>query len=194
MDEFAAYATDCRISGRMEVGERRMTDVLNAASDFHLEEARLESLEDGHLVEVADLTVGGDELCAVVASGSRGDPSRRVRTFSTRVDVDLGPYRVEGHLHATPASDPLASVVRRATWVPLTDATLHYRAGTDEVSEDVGTIIVNRTLASSFRAVVEPSILLPWETPRKPPATARGAVDLTGLLRDFGDGDPGRPT
>lgn len=193
MVEFEAFAADCRIHGLVDVGDRRMTDMLNAASELRLGETRLMSLEDGHLVELPELTVDRDELCAVVAHGPRGDEARRVRTHATRVEVDLGPYHVEGAIHGTPASDPLASVLRRAAWVPLTDATLRYQAGPDVVSQDLATLIINRGLASSFRPAEEASTLLPWETPRPSARTTRRTVDLTGTLRDEDRPDPDEP-
>ena len=161
-----------------------MTDLLNAAPEVHLGETQLVSLEDGHSVDVPELTVGRDELCAVVAAGPRGDPARRLKTYATRVEADLGPYHVEGAIHSTPASDPLASVVRRAAWVPLTEVILRYSSGTDTVREEVETLIVNRGLATAFQAVEIATPTLPWEKPRTAPSPARRTVDMTGTLRD----------
>ena len=179
-----AYATDCRLFGCVELGDGRLTDLLNATSELRIQDARLESLADGHVVEIPEVAVSYDELCAVVASGPRGDVGRRLRTHATRVTVDLGPYTVVGLVHGTPASDPLVAAVRRATWLPLTDATVTYRRGPDSACDEVATLLVNRTLASSFRPLEEASVSLPWEAKRTPrPATPR-AIDLTGTLRD----------
>ena len=92
-----------------------------------------------------------DELYAVVASGPRGDVTRRLRTRATRVEVDLGPYQVVGAVHGTPASDPLGAVLRRAAWVPLTDVIVVYHLGEDPVKDAVATLVVNRNLASVSR-------------------------------------------
>ncbi len=184
MLDFDAYAADCRLFGRLEPGDGRLTDLLNATAELRIEDARLESLADGHVVEMPEIVVSFDELCAVVAGGPRGDAGRRLRTHAIRVTVDLGPYTVEGLVHGTPASDPLGAAVRRAAWLPLTEATVTYRRGDDSVRDEVPTLLVNRTLASSFRAVEEVSVALPWEGKRTPkPATPR-AIDLTGTLRD----------
>jgi hypothetical protein len=184
MVEFEAYAADCRLSGRVDLGDRRLTDALNATYELCLQAARLESLEDGHVVEIPEVTVGRDELCLVVASGTRGDAARRLHTHTTPVEVDLGPYHVAGAVHGTPASDPLGAVAWRAPWVPLTEVVLTYRQGTELVREEIATLLVNRGLAGSFRAVEEASVALPWETPRTSmPARVR-SIDLTGTLRD----------
>jgi hypothetical protein len=179
-----AYAADCRLFGRVDLADGRLTDLLNATPELRIEDARLESLDDGHVVESPEITVATEELCAVVASGSRGDAARRLRTHAIRVAVDLGPYRVVGLVHGTPASDPLATALRRAAWLPLTDAIVTYRRGPDSVSDEVATLLVNRTLASSFRALEEASVLLPWEDPRAPRPASSRAIDLTGTLRD----------
>ena len=163
MLELDAYAADCRLSGRVDLGDGRLTDRLNATEELRIEDARLESLEDGHVVETAEMTVTTDELCAVVGSGPRGDAARRLRTHATRVVVELGPYRVVGLVHGTPASDPLAAALRRAAWLPLTDATVSYRRGSVDVTDTLETLLVNRTQATSLRALEEETVLLPWE-------------------------------
>jgi hypothetical protein len=171
-----------------------MTDFLNASPELSVRDARLESLADGHVTETPELTVARDELYAVVASGPRGDVARRLRTRATRVEVDLGPYQVVGAVHGTPASDPLGAAFRRAAWVPLTDVTVTYRRGPDSVSDDVATLLINRTLASSFRAIEEANVLLPWETARTPQRATPRAIDFTGTLRDEERPDPGEAT
>jgi hypothetical protein len=179
-----AYAGDCRLFGQVDFGDGRVTDFLNASPELSIRDARLESLADGHVTEATDLTVARDELYAVVASGPRGDAARRLRTHAIRVEVDLGPYQVVGAVHGTPASDPLGTVLRRAAWVPLTDVVVAYHLGKDPVKDDVATLVVNRNLASSIRAVELASAILPWETPGPPRAALPGALDLTGTLRD----------
>ncbi len=183
-----AYAADCRLFGRADLGDGRLTDRLNATSELSIENVRLESLDDGHAVEADEITVATDELCAVVARGSRGEAQRRVRTHTTRVAVDVGPYLVVGLLHSTPAADPLSVALRRAAWLPLTEATVTYRRGPDQVTDEVETLIINRSLASLFKAVEEEAVAFPWEEPRAPATPAPRALDLTATL-----GDPDYP-
>jgi len=191
--ELDAYAVDCRVFGRVDLGDGRLTDFLNATPELRIRDARLESLADGHVMETPELTVARDELCAVVASGPRGDAARRLRTHATRVVADLGPYQIVGLVHGTPASDPLWAALRRAAWVPLTDATVAYRRGPDSVSDDVATLLVNRNVASSFRPLEEASVVLPWEAARMPQLATPRAIDLTGTLRDEERSDRDEP-
>jgi hypothetical protein len=170
-----AYAADCRLFGSVDVGDIRLTDFLNANPELRIQDARLESLADGHVVETPELAVARDELCAVIAAGPRGDAARRVRTYATRFMVDLGPYEIVGIVHSTSASDPLGAVLRRAAWVPLTDAIITYRRGHEAVREDVDILLVNRNLTSLFRAAGD----------RFPTAHVRdeaGAPEIRGLL------------
>ena len=147
-----AYASDCRLFGSVDLGDGRLTDLLNASPELRIHDARLESLADGHVVETPELLLARDELCAVVAAGPRGDTARRVRTYATLFVVDLGPYEIVGVVHSTSASDPLGAVLRRAAWVPMTDASISYRRGPATVTEDVDVLLVNRNLTSLFRA------------------------------------------
>ncbi len=182
--QFDAYAADCRLHGLVDLGDRRLTDALNANPELQLSDAQLEALDDGHVVEVPELEVGRDELYAVVAYGSRGDVARRVRTHTTRVAVELGVYHVEGHVHGTPASDPLYLALRRAAWVPLTDATISYRRGDEDVRDEIETLLVNRTLASSFKELEVDGVAVPWEAARPGVPPSPRTIDLTGTLRE----------
>lgn len=179
-----AYAADCRVRGRVVLGDMRLTDLLNATGELRLAGVELESLADGHAVELAELTVAAEELIAVVAAGPRGEPGRRLRTHQRRIEVETGPYLILGSIHGTPASDPLAQALRRAPWVPLTDAIVAYERAGAAVREEIPTLLVNRLVARSLRPVAEASLRLPWESPREPPAAAPPALDLTGALRD----------
>jgi len=164
MVELEAYAADCRVYGSLEVGAGRLTDALNAAPEIVIRNVRLESLSDGHVVEMPELTAGRAELYAIGGAGPRGEPARRIRTHVTRVRVELGPYHVEGALHGYPAGDPLGMVLRRPSWVPLTDATIQYAAGGDQVKDEFGTLLVNRDLATSMRALDGEAGVMRWES------------------------------
>jgi hypothetical protein len=158
--EFYAYAADCRLHGQVELVEARLSDQLNSTGEVLIRDAELEDLADGHVVAMPELTVGHEEICAVVASGPRGDAARRLNTRTAFVEVEVGPYRVLGRVHGPPTADPFASVLRRAAWLPLTDATVTYRRGPDEVTDNVTTLLVNRLLIRTFR-VAEASSNLP---------------------------------
>jgi hypothetical protein len=184
MVEIDAYAADCRVHGQVEVGEGRLSDQLNRTPDLLIRDARLEGLDDGHLVDMSEVTIARDELCAVVVSGPRGDVARRLHTRTTHVEVEVGPYLVEGRVHGTPTSEPLAVFLRQVAWVPLTEATVKYRCGAGDVSDEMATLLVNRHLVSSFRAVKEAHLSFPSIAPRTPKTAARGAIGSTATPRE----------
>jgi hypothetical protein len=181
-----AYAADCRVHGQVDIGDARMTDVLNTAPELQIQGARLVSLSNRRIVELPELTVEYDELCAVVAHGSRGDAERRLRTRATRVEVDLGPYHVEGAVHGTPASDPVIASFRRGSWVPLTDVTVTYQAGDDAQTDTISTLVVNRDLATLFRAIEDDHVLLPWETGRGRAPSGAYVIGTSDMYADDG--------
>jgi hypothetical protein len=153
MGELRAYAVDCLLSGAIEMGEERLSDQLDTVLLSPLRDARLEDLADGHVVEVPELVLEPDDLCAVVAQEPRGDVLRRLHTRTARATAEVGPYQVEGTVHGTPASEPLGRALRRDTWVPMTDVTVMYRRGSEDVSDDVEVLLVNRHLLRHFREV-----------------------------------------
>lgn len=185
MIDFDAYAADCRLFGTIELGDGRLTDLLNDEPDLRILDARLESLADGHVSEHPELIVVRDELFAVVAVGPRGSIARRLHTHTRNVVVELGPFRITGAIHGTAASNPLAGVLRRAPWVPLTDAVISYLRGARTIHNQVPTLLINRALASSIRAAEEePAPYLPWETPAAAGPAEAGALDLTSAVQD----------
>jgi hypothetical protein len=190
--ELDAFAADCRVFGEVDLGDRRLTDMLNEVDELRIGNARLESLVDGHVAESDELVVSRDELFAVVAVGPRGSAARRLHTHASKVVAELGPYHVAGSIHGTAASNPLAGVLRRAPWVPLTDAVIAYRRGAHDVHEAYETLLINRAVASSIRADIdETTPHLPWEGPQAPLVRSMGALDLT---RSGLDEVPDEPT
>ena len=150
---FTAYAADCRITGRIALRVDRLTDQVNGPDPLDIGRVVLEALTDGRQLDVGELTVERDELCAIVVEGPRGDPRRRLRTTTRKVDVRVGPYHVEASVHGTPASDPLSRVSRGPAFVPLTDAVISYETRGELVTEELPVLLVNRHLARTFRAI-----------------------------------------
>jgi hypothetical protein len=156
MGEIKAYAVDCLLTGSIDVGEGRLSDQLATVLLSPLRDARLIDLQDGHAVEVAELPLEPDDLCAVVAGDPRGDPTRRVHTKKARVKTEVGPYEVVGTVHGTVASQPLAQALRRDGWIPLTEVVVMYRQADQTVSDDVEVLLVNRHLLRHFREADSP--------------------------------------
>lgn len=150
--ELMGFATDSRFRGSVDLTADRLTDLLNGPTPLALSEVLLESLADGRLVRAAELVVERDELCILVADGPRGNPERRVRTRTSEVSVEVGPYHVEGSVHGAMASDPLQNLHRRARFVPMTDAVISYDFAGMLVEEYAQAVLVNLELANDIRA------------------------------------------
>lgn len=182
--EFISFADDCRIYARLELEGRRLTDALNDASEVRLTGVLMESLEDGHAVELTELVVTRDDLYAVVGTGGRGAANRRIRTRAHPVEMKLGGYLVSGNIHTRPGSDPLAGVLRRAPMVPLTDARIHFSRDGEPQSCEFDALIVNRDHVEWIRPMesrVTPLPEMPGIFPEQGPTLAK---DFTGSLSD----------
>jgi hypothetical protein len=155
--DFTGFAGDCLITGHLDLRAERLTDQLNAESEFQLTDVTLEGLLDGRQVATPTFTIGRSDLCAVKAGPPRGSHQLRAATELHRLQAQIGPYTILGRLHAPPGSQALQAIQEREIMVPLTDATIAYLiAGMLEV-RDVPTVIINRELASWLRdADVDP--------------------------------------
>ena len=150
--DFIAYSTDSVISGRLSLGAERLTDLMTDASEYLVDDAAVEALDDRRVVSLAEVAVGRDELLLVVANGPRGNLGRRVRTRPTPVRVGVGPYELFGYAHAMPSSDALASIQRR-TIVPLTECRVRFQRGGKLVEHWHDTVLVNRQNGKPLRVL-----------------------------------------
>jgi hypothetical protein len=157
--DFVGFADDCRVEGKVEVDDARLADFLNRSRAIVVKDVLLVSTVDGHTKNFDQLEIERDELNIVVASGPRGDPKRRLATKPSGVSMKLGPYSAEGFMHAPPTANPIRGLNSRPTMVALTDAVLQYDSCGEQVSQWYRTLLVNRELALSLRAVTSPSAL-----------------------------------
>jgi hypothetical protein len=179
--EFVGFAGDCVVTGRVLLFADRLSDMLNHDEEFHVRDVLLDSLDDGHQVEIPEITVARSELFAVIGTGPRGIMERRQRTRPYRMQVSLGPYLVLGQLHTFPGADPLASVLRRSPMVPLTNATIAYTRAGEVCARDAATLVVNRELAEWIRPTRDEAIAFP-DVPILEPARGPSlAKDFTGM-------------
>jgi hypothetical protein len=116
-----AWAGDCVVRGDLSLDEGRLSDRVNELELLTFFGVTLESLDDGHEVEVDELEVERRELHLIEVDGRRGDPARRLRTIEERVTMEIGPFRVTGNLHRAPQNAPLAALAGWAKFVPVTD-------------------------------------------------------------------------
>lgn len=149
--EFVAYSTSERLSGRIRLDSARLTDMLNAHREFVLVDALAERLPDGGSMVVPEILLKRHELALVRVGGPRGDRTRRIRTTRHHLVCRSGRYIVAGRIHSSLGQDPLAALRARDPMVPLTDAVILFRSGTDIVEEGSGTIVVNRDLVEWVR-------------------------------------------
>ena len=159
--DFVAYSADCRLRGRIALDTERLSDLLNGSGSYLLRDIEAESLEDGHVARLPELEVAADDLCVVEGIGPRGNPGRRIRTRTHRMQLQVGPYLIAGSLHAIPGADPLAGITRRGPFVALTDATLTYRRAGESVLDDVDIVLVNRELVEWIRPVGDEAVAFP---------------------------------
>ena len=73
--------------------------------------------------------------------------------------MKLGPYSAEGFMHAPPTANPVSGINSRPAMVAITDVVLEYQFCEESVSSWYRTILVNRDLAISLRAVTSPGTM-----------------------------------
>lgn len=142
--EFVGYAEDCTLSGRLALDAERLSDLLNQHDRFELVDVLVAPLDGGNPYELREMLVERDEIMLVHAMGPRGNAGRRQRTRQYPIVVKSGPYEVHGYVHATPGTDPIASIRRRKPMVALTNAVIRYAVGRQWQERRVGTLIINR--------------------------------------------------
>ncbi len=159
--EFVGFAEDCRVEGKVDLEDARLADLLNARPTIVVRDVTVVSTLDGHIRELDQLEIEREELDAVVASGPRGDPRRRITTKPNGVTMRFGPYYAEGFIHAPPTADPLTGIAHRPAMIAVTDAVLEYNFCDQPRSEWFRTLLVNRQLAVSLRTVGRPGSIQP---------------------------------
>jgi hypothetical protein len=156
--DFVGFADDCRVEGKVDLEDARLADMLNRYPTIMVRSATVTSTLDGHTQLLDELEISRDELDIVVASGPRGDPKRRLATKPSSVTMKLGPYSAEGFMHGPPTANVVSDIGRRQAMVALTDVVLEYEFSGEPVSEWHRTLLVNRQMAMSLRAVANPGI------------------------------------
>jgi hypothetical protein len=178
--EFVAYGEDCLLSGRVRLAAERLTDMLNEHDEYQLVDVMVERLDGAPAVEVREVLVHRDELLLVHATGPRGSQARRQRTRQHALAVQAGPYHIRGYLHALPGSDPIGSMRRRKTMVPLTDAWIEYSVGAIRQRRRAAAVVVNREQIDWVVPALDDEV----EMPDLPLQTEQGPLlkDFTGMI------------
>lgn len=148
--DFVGFSEDCRVEGKVDLRDWRLADLMNREQTITVRDCVVVSTLDGHAQSFDELEIQRDELDIVVASGPRGDPSRRLATRPAGVAMQLGPYSAAGFLHGPPTANPFRGFHNKPAMVALTDAVLEYQFCKEPVEERFGTVLVNRQLAISL--------------------------------------------
>jgi len=142
-EQLVAWAGDCVVRGEVSISDGRLSDLVNQTELLTFFGATLDSLADGHQVQVDELEVERNELHIIEVQGHRGDPARRLRTVPERVWMQVGPFELTGNLHRAPSAAPLASLGSWARFVPMTEVEIRY-PGKDEAGARKDVVLVNR--------------------------------------------------
>ena len=142
-EQLVAWAGDCVVRGDVSISDGRLSDHVNQNDMLTFFGATLDSLEDGHRVQMDELEVERQELHIIEVKGHRGDPARRLRTVPERVWMKVGPFEITGNLHRAPSAAPLASLGRWTRFVPMTEVEIRFEGKNDAgLRKDV--VLVNR--------------------------------------------------
>jgi hypothetical protein len=148
--EFVAYAADCILSGRLALRADRLSDLLNAHDRVQLVDVLVTDLVGGAPTQLHELLVERDELLLLHATGPRGRIDQRRRTRQVPIRATVGPYLVRGFMHALPGADAIASLRLGRPIIALTDALVTYPVAGVMQRRQVGTLLLNWTLAESI--------------------------------------------
>ena len=153
--DLIAFTADRRISATIPLADDRLSDMLNSVPRIVMRNATIQDLVADAVPRNADVTLAVGSIVAVVATGRRGNETRRHRTDLRLARVGLVRFVVAGSLHVPAGSvDPLASndpavvLAGRDVLVPLTDASIAYDLGRRPTTETHETILINRTHAT----------------------------------------------
>ncbi len=165
-EQLIVWAGDCMVRGSVELEDGRLSDQLNDREVVTFYDAVLRSLDDGHEVAVGELEVERTDLHLVPVQGRRGDPTKRIRTVEERVTLELGPYLVTGNLHRMPTAQALAALTRRTRFVPVTDAIVVMRNGSDDAPMHEEVVLINLDRIGKTQTIsLVPVMTDDWEAP-----------------------------
>jgi hypothetical protein len=155
------YSGDCVVRGLIDLPDGvRLTEFLNDVPRIFVAHATLFALDDGRAVDAGDIELEMDELLAVEAPPGPMNSAHKIRTKAARVQFEIGPYEILGHVHGPTTGDPVAAIPRRMPMIPLTDATIAMIFAGQRQLRDIEVLIFNRDLATVVEAVqYEPSKL-----------------------------------
>lgn len=168
-EQLVAWAEDCRLEGEVDLGDGRLSDVVNDLDILVFAGATVAAIDDGHTVSLDELEVARRDLSLIEVAGRRGDPQRRLRTVAEHVRLEVGPFRVTGNLHRSPSAHPLNALNRWSRFLPVTEAYVEIDGSTSEpATHEV--ILVNRDRIGTYDVLIDAA---PIWVPAPPEAEPR---------------------
>jgi hypothetical protein len=176
--EFSAYADDYTVSGEIVLAAGRLHELLERVDDLAIDKVTVRALDDGRQHELPSAVIRREELCAVVATGPRGDQHRRFRTRPYPMRAIVGPYAVIGYLHAAPSVDP-QTIIHRRQIIAFSPAQIAFDLAGERVEEAHDALLVVRTKIEVLESASDEDVHLAKTVHVSPRADPR-AKDLTG--------------
>lgn len=145
-----------RVSGLLTTDGRRVTDVLNQSDEVFVRVRSVEAIfaasrSSGRASEWSrDGAAGGgqetlatEDILLAIPPAHQSPRQMQIHRRTRRVELQVGPYLVEGHAHVTPGVPLDAYVARLSTrFIPLTNVNVH-GPETDDLELPLETAIVN---------------------------------------------------
>ena len=173
--DFYGYATDCTVSGHIDLGSSRLSEFLERNDEIVVQRATLLGLRGEQPSSVARLTLRRDELFAaearMPAGAAAATSERRIHTVRHLVRLVCGPYEFLGELHALPGAPPMRALLNRRSMVPLTGCVAIFDRGGNSEIRRAPVVVANGALID----VAEPARIEDLE-----PALAARLTELMG--------------
>ncbi len=118
--------------------------MLNDHDEYALIGVTVERFDGGPPMVVDEIVVSRDEIWVVHTGEPRGIEARRHRTSQQYVALKMSPYQVRGFFHGLPGTNPINSIGRRKSMIPLTNVRIEYTIDGDVHETRVDVAIVNR--------------------------------------------------
>ena len=72
LEQLIAWAGDCQVRGLVDLGDGRLSDLINDSETITFQSATLRALDDGHEVDLDKVEVGRQELHLIEVSAAAG--------------------------------------------------------------------------------------------------------------------------
>jgi hypothetical protein len=183
--EFRAYADDYVLSGLIALADGRLHEFLERVDDLAADDVTVVALDDGRGHQLDSAVIRREELCAVVATGPRGDPERRFRTRPYPMRAVIGPYTVVAYLNASPNVDA-RSVIHRRQIIAFTEARISFDLAGERTEHRHAALLLVRTKIEDLVSVTDHDVRLATAAGESQKLDPPGAGRLSQVPREGG--------